>query len=114
MRLPDSRRFRIGSSRVGNQIDSTLPTPSQSRMKQITRAQALKNAPRSPARQASRALSRKPMGATMHNNARFLITSRCHSRAPVSRAARTRMASKLIALMQTAPPITNEITHRPR
>src|SRR5215210_1848161 len=43
LRLPDSRRFRIGSSRVGNQIDSTLPTPSQSRMKQITRAQALKN-----------------------------------------------------------------------
>ena len=54
------------------------------------------------------------MGATMQSSARFLITSRCHSRAPVSRAARTRMASKLIALMQTAPPITNEITHRPR
>ena len=83
-------------------------------MKQSTSAQALNSAPKSPARQASRALSRKPMGATMHNNATFLITSRCHSRAPVSRAARTRMASKLIALIQTAPPITNEITHSPR
>jgi hypothetical protein len=54
------------------------------------------------------------MGATMQSSATFLNTSRCHSRAPVSKAARTRMASKLIALMQTAPPITNEITHRPR
>ena len=53
------------------------------------------------------------MGATRHNN-QFLITSRRQSRAPVSRAARTRMASKLIALMQAAPPITNEITHSPR
>jgi hypothetical protein len=28
----------------------------------------------------------------MQSSARFLITSRCHSRAPLSRAARTRMA----------------------
>ena len=54
------------------------------------------------------------MGATMHSNARFLITNKCHSRAPVSRAALTRMASKLIALTQTDPPITTESTHSAR
>ena len=54
------------------------------------------------------------MGATRQSTAAFLITSRCQSRAPLSSAARTRMASKLIALMQTAPPMTTEITHRPR
>jgi hypothetical protein len=43
-----------------------------------------------------------------------LITNTCHSRAPLSRAARTRIASKLIALMQTDPPITTEIVHRLR
>ena len=55
------------------------------------------------------------MGATMQSRARFfLITSRCHSRSPSSSAARTRIASKLIALMQTPPPMTTPITQRPR
>ena len=38
------------------------------------------------------------------SRARFLMTSRRQSRSPLYRAARTRMASKLMALMQTRRP----------
>ena len=42
------------------------------------------------------------------------MTSRCQSRSPLSSAARTRIASKLMALTQTLPPITTPIAHSPR
>ena len=41
LRLPDCFRCLMGSSLVGNTIESTLPTPSQSRIMQTINAHAL-------------------------------------------------------------------------